>query len=48
MPQLKLIIDVPSDKDQEIVIEYINIVALCKLEEDLQEITGWKWVRDGE
>jgi len=26
----------------------LNCVALCKLEEDLHEITGWKWVRDGE
>jgi hypothetical protein len=48
MPQLKLLIDVPESKDQETVIDYLNCVALCKLEEDLHEITGWEWVRDGE
>jgi hypothetical protein len=48
MPLLKLEIEVPASKDQETVIDYLNCVALCKLEEDLHEITGWKWVRDGE
>ena len=48
MPLLKLEIDVSSDADQEDVIDYLNCVALCKLEEDWKEITGWKWIRDGE
>ena len=48
MPLLKLEIDVPKDIDQQTVIDYLNCVALCKLEEDFHEITGWKWIRDGE
>jgi len=48
MPLLKLEIEVSSLADQEDVIDYLNCEALCKLEEDLHEITGWKWVRDGE
>ena len=48
MPLLKLEIDVPSDVDQEDVIDYLNGETLCKLEEDLHKITGWKWIRDGE
>jgi hypothetical protein len=48
MPQLKLLIDVAKSVDQDTVIDYLNCVALCKLEEDLHEITGWEWVRDGE
>ena len=48
MPLLKLEIDVSSGVDQQDVIDYLNIVALCKLEEDWKEINGWKWIRDGE
>jgi len=48
MPQLTLKIDVSSGVDQQDVIDYLNCVALCKLEEDWHEITGWKWIRDGE
>jgi hypothetical protein len=48
MALLKLEIDVPDGVDEQEVIDYLNIVALCKLEEDFHEITGWKWIRHGD
>jgi hypothetical protein len=48
MPQLILKIDVPDSLKIDTVVDYLNIVALCRLEEDLQEITGWEWVRPNE
>ena len=45
MPQLKLIIDLADQVDEDMVIDYINCVALCKLEEDMKEVTHWEWIR---
>ena len=48
MSELKLIIQVPDDIDQERIIEALNIEVLCRLEEDDKMISGWEWVREGE
>jgi hypothetical protein len=48
MSELKLIIQVPDDIDQERIIEALNIEVLCRLEEDDKMISGWEWVRDYE
>ncbi len=41
--KLTLTIDVADGVDQQTIIDYINCVALCKLEEDNKEVIGWKW-----
>jgi hypothetical protein len=48
MSELKLIIQVPDDIDQERIIEALNIEVLCRLEEDDKMISGWEWVREDE
>ena len=45
MSELKLLIKVPDDIDQERIIEALNIEILCRLEEDDKMIAGWEWVR---
>ncbi len=46
MQKLQLTLEIPDDIDQERVIEHLNIVALCAMEEDSNLITGWVWKRD--
>ena len=41
--KLTLTIDVADGVDHQTIIDYINCVALCKLEEDNKEVIGWKW-----
>ena len=41
--KLTLTIDVAEGVDRQTIIDYINCVALCKLEEDNKEVIGWAW-----
>ena len=41
--KLTLTIDLADGVDRQTIIDYINCVALCKLEEDNKEVIGWKW-----
>lgn len=41
--KLTLVIDLADDIARDTIIDYINCVALCKLEEDNKEIIGWEW-----
>lgn len=41
--KLTLEIDLAEGVDRQVIIDYLNCVALCKLEEDNKEIMGWKW-----
>jgi hypothetical protein len=41
--KLTLVIDLAEGVDRQIIIDYLNCVALCKLEEDNKEIIGWEW-----
>jgi DNA-binding MarR family transcriptional regulator len=41
--KLTLEIDVADGVDRQTIIDYINCVALCKLEDDNKEVIGWKW-----
>jgi hypothetical protein len=43
---LTLKIDVAAGVDPDRVIEDINILALCRLEDDDKTITGWEWIID--
>lgn len=46
MQKLELTLEISDYIDQERVIEHLNIVALCAMEEDFDLITGWVWKRD--
>ncbi len=37
------VIDLAEGVDRQTIIDYLNCVALCKLEEDNKEIIGWEW-----
>lgn len=41
--KLTLVIDLAEGVDRQTIIDYLNCVALCKLEEDNKEVIGWKW-----
>ena len=41
--KLTLEIDLVEGVDRQVIIDYLNCVALCKLEEDNKEIIGWEW-----
>jgi len=41
--KLTLEIDLVEGIDRQVIIDYLNCVALCKLEEDNKEIIGWEW-----
>ena len=41
--KLTLVIDLADGVDRQTIIDYLNCVALCKLEEDNKEVIGWKW-----
>lgn len=41
--KLTLVIDLAEGVDRQTIIDYLNCVALCKLEEDNKEIIGWEW-----
>ena len=41
--KLTLEIDLAEGVDRQVIIDYLNCVALCKLEEDNKEIIGWEW-----
>jgi DNA-binding MarR family transcriptional regulator len=41
--KLTLEIDLAEGIDRQTIIDYLNCVALCKLEEDNKEIIGWEW-----
>jgi DNA-binding MarR family transcriptional regulator len=41
--KLTLVIDLAEGVDRQTIIDYLNCVALCKLEEDNKEVIGWVW-----
>jgi hypothetical protein len=41
--KLTLVIDLADGVDRQTIIDYINCVALCKLEEDNKEVIHWEW-----
>jgi len=41
--KLTLVVDLADGVDRQTIIDYINCVALCKLEEDNKEVIGWVW-----
>lgn len=41
--KLTLVIDLADGVDRQTIIDYLNCVALCKLEEDNKEVIGWVW-----
>jgi DNA-binding MarR family transcriptional regulator len=41
--KLTLVVDLADGVDRQTIIDYINCVALCKLEEDNKEVIGWEW-----
>jgi hypothetical protein len=44
MNKLILVIKVADNINPESIVEDINMIALCKLEEDDKSITGWEWI----
>ena len=41
--KLTLVIDLAEGVSRNTIIDYINCVALCKLEEDNKEVIKWEW-----